>query len=249
MSDERGQKPRALDALPPAARKRLDDLQESLSIALGDDLVSLLVYGSAVRGGWREGFSDIDVVVVLRDAARARLEAISNAVVLARNAARIEVMILTEAEIPRASDVFPLLYDDIRGCHVVLAGRDAFANLTISDRHRRLRIEQELREAQIRLRRAIVDAAGEPELVAPAVTRKAKQLRGPLHALLALRGEKIADDLGTVIKASGAKYGVDVAPILVAREDAARAHAALESLLAAAVADVDRMGDDEGEHA
>jgi predicted nucleotidyltransferase len=245
MSDAQGQTKGTLDALPKAVRDRLEELKDSLARALGDDLVGLVVFGSAARGGYHEGKSDVDVAVVLREAPRDKLEAIGNAVVLARNAARIEAMILTEAEIPRASDVFPLLYDDIRSRHVVLAGRDPFAGLTISDRHRRLRVEQELREAQIRMRRAVTDAMGAPELLAGAVIRKVKQIRGPLLALLGLRGQKVDDHLDAVLKAAGAAYEVDVAPLLRPREDLARAHEALEKLLGAAVADVDRMEDGE----
>src|SRR5262245_61853869 len=111
MSEAQGQTKGTLDALPKAVRDRLDELKDSLARARGDDLVGLVVFGSAGRGGYREGKGDVDVAVVLREAPRDKLEAIGNAVVLARNAARIEAMILTEAEIPRASDVFPLLYD------------------------------------------------------------------------------------------------------------------------------------------
>src|SRR5829696_3794713 len=112
-----------LSGLPKPIERRLIELKESLETTLGDDLVSLLIYGSAVRGGYREGESDVDLLVVLNEASRPRLIAIANALRLARYAARIEAMILTASEIPRAADVFPLLYDDIRRCHVLLFGK------------------------------------------------------------------------------------------------------------------------------
>jgi len=229
-----------LSALPAATRVRLEQLAAALNRTLGDALVGLLVFGSAVRGGYREATSDVDVVLVLRDAPRERLDAIANLLQEARAAARIEAIILTEDEIPRAADVFPLLYDDIRQCHVVLAGRDPFSGLVISDVHRRLRIEQELREAQIRLRRAVVDGGGLPAPLAAAVRRKAKQVRGPLHALIVLRGTRCADTLDAVLAAAGEAYGVDVAPLARAGEAPAEAHAALTRLLTAAIDDVDR---------
>ena len=40
-------------------------------------------------------------------------------------------------------------------CHAVVFGRDPFEKLVIAPQHRRLRIEQELREARITLRRAV----------------------------------------------------------------------------------------------
>ena len=154
-------------------------------------------------------------------------------------------MILTASEIPRAADVFPLLYDDIRREHVLLAGADPFSDLAISDRHRRLRVEQELREAQIRLRRAVVDAQGSPEMLGGAVFRKLRQIRGALHALFALKGIEVADDLKSVFAQAEKTYGLDLAALFSVQEKPVRAHEAIEKLLAAAVEDVDRM-DEEG---
>jgi predicted nucleotidyltransferase len=230
-----------LERLPAAICARLDELRATLQSALGDDLVALIVYGSAARGDYREGKSDVDLVVVLKNAERDALDAISNALQLARYSARIEAMILTAAEIQRAADVFPLLYDDIRREHILLAGKDPFSALEISDRHRRLRVEQELREAQIRLRRAVVDAQGARDLLAGAVFRKVRQLRGPLRALLSLRGVEVGDALDDVLARAGAQYGVETKPLFAVHAAPAEAHAALEKLLAAAVDDVDRM--------
>jgi predicted nucleotidyltransferase len=247
MTDPSSQ-PSALDRLPAAVRGQLEELRKRLVSTLGDDLVGLLVYGSAARGEYREGRSDVDLILVVKEAPRQKLESIANALQLARYSARIEAMILTEAEIPRAADVFPLLYDDVRREHVLLAGTDPFSGLTISDRHRRLRVEQELREAQIRLRRAVVDAQGSTEMLGGAVFRKLRQIRGALHALFALHGVAVADDLRAVFEHAGKAYGVDVAPLFSVHEKPVRAHEAIEALLAAAVDEVDRM-DEEGKEA
>jgi predicted nucleotidyltransferase len=232
-----------LEALPARTRERLDDLKKALVKSLGDDLVALVVHGSAVRGGFREKESDVDVIVVLKDDARAKLDVIANALTLARNSTRIECMILTDAEIPRAADVFPLLYQDIQRCHAIVHGKDPFLSLEIQKRHVRLRIEQELREAQIRMRRAVTDGLGNLEQLAGAVERKARQIRAPLRALLALRGTECDEDLATVLAKAKDAWGVDSAPLARVREDAAAAHAALAKLLAAAIADVDARED------
>lgn len=232
-----------LAALSTTTLERLDELKKALVGALGDDLVALVVYGSAARGGYKEGTSDVDLAVVLKSAPREKLEKISNVMQLARYSARIESILLVADEIPRAADVFPLLYDDIQKCHVVLHGTSPFTGLEIADRHRRLRIEQELREAQIRLRRAVVDGLGASNALAGAVLRKAKQVRGPLHALLALKGIVCDDDLATVLAKAAETYGVDAAAVRKAKEDPSKAHDALVALLAKATADVDAMED------
>jgi predicted nucleotidyltransferase len=230
----------SLESLPAAARGPLRALTEALEKAEGSNLAALLVYGSAVRGGYEPGASDLDLIVVLHDTSLAHLRAIAEPLMLARYAARAEAMILKRDNILRASDVFPLLYDDVRQRHVLLSGSDPFAGLEIRDEHRRLRIEQELREARIRMRRAVVDSLGSEAAMAGAVARKVKQVRGPLHALMQFRGTPCDDRLEGVLQAVGKAYGIDTSPLLGVAAAPEAAHAALRAVLDAAIADVDR---------
>jgi predicted nucleotidyltransferase len=232
-----------LGALAEGTRARLKELQRELEASLQQNLVSLVVYGSAARGGYRPGQSDVDVVIVLKDASRPELSAIANAIQLARYSARIEAMVLLENEISHSTDVFPILYEDIARHHVVLFGKDPFKDLAINKKHRRLRIEQELREAEVRLRRAVIDSLGAKEALAGAVIRKAKQIRAPLFALLELKGVSCEDRSQSVLEKAGERYGVDTKPILRARESSEEGHDALVRLLRAAIAEVDAMED------
>ena len=230
------------EKLPEAIRARLNELSSTLATQLGDNLAALLVFGSAVRGGWRAGSSDVDLVLVLKDPKREALLAIANTLTVARTAFRFEAVILGADEIPQAADVFPLFYDDIKSCHVVLAGKDPFAALDISDQNRRLRIEQELREEQIRLRRAVVDSMGAPQQLAGEVERKVKQLRSPLHALLELRRTPASNDtLPVLLEKATEIYGVDTSALSNARKDPEAAHDALQKLLDRMIEEVDRM--------
>ncbi|WP_394827223.1 nucleotidyltransferase domain-containing protein [Pendulispora albinea] len=226
-----------LAQLPESARRRLDELKASLIGVLGDELEALLVYGSAARGGYRQGQSDVDVLAVLRSDPRALLEAIGPALQLARFSARIEVMLVTSAEVPHAADVFPLLYADIARASVCIHGKSPFEGLTIDPHHLRVRIEQELREARIRLRRVATDLARGP-IFAGAVERKIKQVRAPLHAWLELRFGPSDDHLPAVLDAAGKAYGVDVAPLHRSCEDAEAAFESLVRLLDAVLREV-----------
>lgn len=230
-----------VSVLPPGVKQRLDEWTKSLEEILGDNLVGILVHGSVARGEYRPGDSDVDVVVVLKEATYPTLEAIGNPLQLARYSARIEAMILTEEEIGGASDAFPLLYDEIKRCHLLLTGRDPFAAVEVHDTHRRLRIEQELREAQMRLRRAVTDSLGAREAVGGAVARKVRQVRGALHALFRLKGQSCAPDLPSVLAKAKEVYGVDIAPLKSPREAPEAAHAAIVALLTKAIDDVNAM--------
>jgi predicted nucleotidyltransferase len=227
--------------LPASIQSKLEALRDSLIAALGDDLQAMVVYGSAVRGGYAEGRSDIDLLVVLRKDDRATLERIGPSLMLARSSARIESMLLRGDQLSSAADVFPLLYDDVRSCHAIVHGSDLFSALEIADTHRRLRIEQELREARIRLRLVVAEAPQLPRALTGAVARKLKQLRSPLHALLHLRGAAVDHQLTTVLSEACKLYRVEVDALLDYDRNPTRAYDVLIQLLDAAIADVDAL--------
>lgn len=229
------------EALPSTVRDRISEWTKSLEAALGDDLVAILLTGGVARGDYRPGESDVNAIVVLRDASFKKLDAISSAMQAARYGARLEATILTEEELPGACDAFPLLYDEIKRSHLLLVGRDPFASTIVHDTHRRLRIEQELREAQIWLRRTVTDALGAREAIGGAVARKVRQVRRPLRALLGLRGIDCKEDLASVLACAGKEYAVDAGPLMKPREDPEAAHGALTKILAASIEDVQKI--------
>lgn len=225
--------------LPPTVRAKIEAWKDAVASKLGEDLVAILLTGGVARGDYRPGESDITAIVVIKDASFAKLDAISAATQDARYGARIAPTFLTAAEIPGAGDAFPLLYDEIKRFNIVIHGSDPFAQVVVHDTHRRLRIEQELREAQVWLRRAVTDAMGAHEAVGGSVARKIRQVRRPLAALLKLRAIACKDDVASVFAAAGQRYHVDVTALATPREKAEAAHDALTKVLAAAIADVE----------
>jgi predicted nucleotidyltransferase len=228
-------------ALPATVRDRIKEWATSLSVALGDDLVAIMLTGGVARGDYRIGESDVNALVLLKDASFEKLDAISSAMQAARYGARVEPTILTEADLPGVCDAFPLLFDEIVRWNILLVGSDPFGSADVHDTHRRLRVEQELREAQIWLRRIVTDALGAREAIGGAVSRKVRQVRRPLRALLRLKGIASKEDIDSVLATSGKLYNVDVGVLSTPRERPEEAHAALTKLLSAAIDDVSSM--------
>lgn len=221
----------AARVVPEFVQRHLDVLVHELKAALGDDLVCVLLYGSLVTGGYRPMDSDVEVLVVLEEARLADLEAMAEALQKARYGARIEAAIVTRSEIESADRAFPLQYDEIKRHHVVLFGQDPFGVREAHDAHRRLRIEQILRRALVRLRRSVTDALGAPEATGGAVLRSVAHIRRALHAFLALVGTPSDGDLPSILATLAVRYSIDVSPLLDPREAPDLAHAAFVTLL------------------
>lgn len=240
-----------LALLPPAVRNRVEALVRDTSRLLGDDLVAIIVYGSSVRGGLTPR-SDVDLLIVVRDDGPELLRLLHEPLALGRVSARIDSRILRADEIPKAADVFPVLYDDIRGCHAVLFGHDPFKDLVIHDEHRRLRVEQELRDARIRLRRLVVDAAFDDEALHDGLVRMLKAVRAPLASLLHLLkhdgGALRKDDLVTVLDILGQRYRQEndalTTPGAASSTATTKTALQMQALLTAAIDDVDALAAD-----
>ena len=231
-----------LALLPTQTRSRVEGFARAATEALGHDLVALIVYGSAVRGGLTPR-SDVDIIAVVRSDHAALLRALHDAAAVARAAARVDLSIMVLDELPRAADVFPIFFDDIRGCHAVLVGHDPFKDLVIHDEHRRLRVEQELREARMALRRLVVDHAFDTQALREDVNRLVKRIRAPLHSLLHLHRSTARDDLMTVLDIVGRRLGADTLPLTSTGVDPLIIADACAQLLDKAIADVDAFAD------
>ncbi|HZV01851.1 MAG TPA: nucleotidyltransferase domain-containing protein, partial [Planctomycetota bacterium] len=191
-------KPRAeLEKLgaPPEVSGALVTLCAELERLAGPNLHGVILYGGVARGRFTKGRSDVNVAVVLREASSASLAKIAPALRQAFRSMRVEPFLLTAEEVTRAADVFPTKLLDIRDHHVVLQGEDPFAGLEVEREHIRLRIEQELRNLALRLRRRFVSVWDSPDELAATLGEIAAPLSVELLALTKLAGKPLpADD-------------------------------------------------------
>jgi hypothetical protein len=180
---------------PANARQALDTLAASLA-ASATCPAALVVFGSLVTGGWREGQSNINVALVLDDASPAVLEALGPIFRRARADSNLSPLVLELRELPRVADVFPLKFAHIKAHHHVLIGTDPFAALSIDLAALRLRAEAELRNQWIRMRQAWLLHAEDPIGAARIVQSAVKPLAVELEALLLVQGRAVAFEAG-----------------------------------------------------
>jgi len=203
------------------AAQATEALTRGLQAALGDDLVALMLYGSAARGTHVPGRSDRNVLLVVRDASAAVLRRASPALSAWAKAGHPPPLIQTEADWAAAADVFPMEIEDIREAHVVLAGRAALAALTTTVDDQRRELERELRAKLIRLRAEYAVAAHDGKVLAELLVRALGTLLVLFRAALRLTGASAPADPTALVRAAAAAAGFDAAPFewaVVARQ-------------------------------
>ncbi len=169
---------------PASVVTALETLAEALQASAAADFAGLVLYGGLARGRFREGRSDVNLVVLLHRADRAALDRIGPALRAARRAAAVEAMILTPAEVPAAAFEFPTKFLDIKRHHIVLAGIDPFTSLDVPRVMVQLRIAQSLRNLLLRLRRRYAVAYDDGAALKETLIDIARPLAIELLALL-----------------------------------------------------------------
>lgn len=155
----------------------------------GDNLVSIVLYGSAAAGDFVRHESDYNILIVLEKIAPIDLR---NAHACMREWNRLGHPVpvyFTAHEIANAGDVFPIEFHFMEHARKVLYGKDVLAGLVISDRYLRHQTEFELRSNLLKLRRRYIHAstsvAGLADLMADSLTSFAADFR----AVLLLKGK------------------------------------------------------------
>lgn len=125
---------------------------EKIEKSEGDNLVSIVLYGSAVKGGFNQYTSDINVVLVLEEASIEALDRLAGVIHYGAQEYGIGVMVSEPQDLDRSTDVFPIKFRDIQRHYVILSGEDLIEELEIEETHLRLRCEQEMKNLMWRMR-------------------------------------------------------------------------------------------------
>jgi predicted nucleotidyltransferase len=137
--------------LPRGVKKNIDEFVASLRKLYSDDLVCVILYGSAASGELTEAHSNINLLVVLRKTDLPDLE-VSRRLVNQPSSRRIEPLFLSREYLLASSDVFPIEFLDMKDNHVCLYGPDVLGEVRIDPRNLRFQCEQELKSKLILVR-------------------------------------------------------------------------------------------------
>jgi hypothetical protein len=214
--------------------ERAGRFAREMEAAYGADLASVVLYGSAARGEYRPGASDLNLLVLLRDLSPAALRRASEAARGWVAEGNPPPLFMSADEWRGSADVWAIEVADMRDGHVVVAGADPFAGVEIRLEDLRMQCERELKGKQIQLRERYLLFAGQPAELGELLTRSFSTFLVLFRTVLRLSGEGGVRDAETVVRRVGERAGFDPAPLL----EVHRARAAGQKLQPAADAPV-----------
>ena len=190
-------------------KPNLDQFVSRLSAALGDNLVSLLLFGSAARGTHVEGRSDLNVLLIVKDAGVGRLHAATPVLAEWAKAGEPAPLVFAEAEWRASADVFPIEIEDMREAHRLLAGRDPFEGLATRRADLRRELEHELRGKVLRLRTEYAAAAADGKALGRLLVHSAGTFFVLFRATLRLVGGAPPAGHDALVRETAAAAGLD----------------------------------------
>lgn len=200
--------------LPQGVKKNIDEFVASLRKLYSDDLVCVILYGSAASGELTESHSNINLLVVLKKTDLPALE-ISRRLVNRPSNRRIEPLFLSREYMLGSSDVFPMEFLDMKDSHVCLYGPDVLNEAQIDPRNLRFQCEQELKSKLILVRQQYLRVnPNDKRALANLLFRNLTSVAHILRNLLRLEGKTPSRVNEDVFKEIAAGFQVETAVFL-----------------------------------
>ena len=194
------------------AEQDLTSLVTRLKNAVGGNLLSVILYGSAATEEFHPRHSDLNVLCVMRSLGRDDLSKLHAASAWWAKKGHPAPLFFTHSELHDSADVFAIELLDIKAAHRILYGEDVVASLYVPMDLHRLHVERELRNNTLRLRQHYLmhpaDSRKTLELMSSSISTFAALFR---HALIALGEEPPPTKRGAVDRL-GSVLGFDPSP-------------------------------------
>ncbi len=132
--------------------KLTSEFVEKIKAAAGDNLISVVLYGSAADGEFHPEYSDLNLLCLVREASFPALGKIAGVVSWWRAKRHQPPLVLTSEELITSADVFSIEFSDMKQRYRVLYGSDPLRDLHVPMTHHREQLEYEFREKLFLLR-------------------------------------------------------------------------------------------------
>jgi len=193
-------------------QEALKGLVDDLRATHGDNLASVVLYGSAAAGDHDVLRSDYNLLIALK---RITPEDLRQAQAPMREWQRLGhplPVYFTIEELADAADVFPIEFHQMANARVVLYGHDPFEFVQLSNANLRHQAEYELRSKLIQLRRLYIPASVSIEKLCDLMNDSLSSFAALFRAVLMLHGQEAPVSKPDCVRATAKLLRLDPTP-------------------------------------
>ena len=176
--------------------------------ALGQGYIAVL-YGSAARGDYIPGRSNINLMLLLDQVTPSTLRSLGRAFLGWRKGSHEPPLLLSRAEWTRATDAFPIEITDMRTSYQVLRGSDPLQGANVEPTDLRKALEREFRGKLLRLRQGYAAYAPDPAALGKLGLQSAATILVLFRGVLTLTGKPVPLDSLELAGAAAAAIGFE----------------------------------------
>jgi len=134
--------------IPYKLERKINDFIQKLKDIYQDNLISVILYGSAVSGEFIAKHSNLNMLIVLENTDPYILKKANK---LIKKFSLFQPLFLSLKYIENSTDVFPIEFLDIKENYYLLYGKDIIRDITIDLKNLRFQCEQELKAKLLNL--------------------------------------------------------------------------------------------------
>lgn len=198
-----------IEGMPEDTQQVLRAYVKEVRGVYGEQISGIILYGSAVRGDFLPGRSNLNILLCVASYDVALLQKYG---ALHKRWGKEQIVVplfMTPDDLRSASSVFPLEYLDIQESHRVLWGEDPFVGFKVDPRYLAVEVIQSLRSNLLRVRQRFVEGGGTEEattiLLPLSITALLPALRGLQRAL----GRPVCAHGDLLLKDMDSQLGID----------------------------------------
>lgn len=198
-----------MSRIPKDPKEIFDEFIKDYKGIYGDDLISIILYGSAAGKDYIPGKSDINFMIVLTDEGIKDLERSFDLVRKWRKRNVAVPLFLTENYIETSTDVYPIEYLNFQQRHILVQGKDILKGLAFKKEFIRLQAEREIKGKLLLLREAYLESTGKKSVLMGIINQSLHAFLAIFNALLVLKDIDRPGDRRSVIADTCSTFGLD----------------------------------------
>lgn len=145
--------------IPKDPKEIFQEIIKDYQIVFGNDLLSIILYGSGASGDYVPKRSDLNFLIALTEEGINTLDVSFKVVSKWRKRNVSPPLFLTKSYITSSLDTFPIEFLNMKMNHILVFGEDVLANLSFEKGDLRVQCERELKAKLLHLRKGYLETS------------------------------------------------------------------------------------------